>query len=210
MCAFVALKEGENELRAIVTPIRTKCLREHLQLADQNARRYDNCDKITPSHEYPSSAGRNGSARNDWTGRAGMSAFCHKRTSRLLRTSVTLAVIFIWRGCVRDEIGVWIAPAPIASQNIRPALFNRAILAIPVHAAISVIHHGAPRRGVGLGRLKTNKAYRSSNDGYGNRAHWILITQFLSQVNYPLGQQHQVVSRYRRLRMHVRLCANSG
>lgn len=189
MCAFVALKEGENELRAIVTPIRTKCLREHLQLADQNARRYDNCDKITPSHEYPSSAGRNGSARNDWTGRAGMSAFCHKRTYRLLRMSVTLAVIFIWRGCVRDEIGVWIAPAPIASQNIRPALFNRAILAIPVHAAIAVIRHGAPRRGGGLSRLQTNKAHSSDrNDGDENHAHQILVTRFLSQVNYPLGQ----------------------
>ena len=53
-----------------------------------------------------------------------LSALCQERTSRLLRTSVTLAGMFIWRGCVRDEIGVWIAPAPIASQNIRPALFN--------------------------------------------------------------------------------------
>ena len=94
-----------------------------------------------------------------------MSAFCNKRTSRLLRTSVTLAVMFIWRVCVRHEIGVWIAPAPIACQNTRPALFNRAILAVPVHAAIAVIHHGAPRRGVGLSRLQTNRAYSSnSND----------------------------------------------
>jgi hypothetical protein len=82
MRAFVALKEGENELRAIVTAIRTKSLRGHRQLADQNARRYDNCDKITPPHEYPRSFGRNGSARNDWTGRADMSAFRHKRASR--------------------------------------------------------------------------------------------------------------------------------
>jgi hypothetical protein len=51
MCAFVALIEGENEFRAIVTTIRTKCLREHWQLADQYARRYDNCDKTTPAHE---------------------------------------------------------------------------------------------------------------------------------------------------------------
>jgi hypothetical protein len=35
MSAFAALKEGKNELRAIVTAIRTKCLREHSQLADQ-------------------------------------------------------------------------------------------------------------------------------------------------------------------------------
>jgi hypothetical protein len=56
MCTFVALEEGENELRAIVTAIRTKCLREHWQLADQNANRYDNCDKITPPHKYPSKA----------------------------------------------------------------------------------------------------------------------------------------------------------
>jgi hypothetical protein len=190
MCAFVALKEGENELRAIVTAIRTKCLREHWQLADQNARRYDNCDKITPPHEYPQApVRRNGSARNDRTGRAGMSAFCHKRTSRLLRTSVMLAVMFIWRGCVGDEIGVWIAPAPIASQNIRSALFNRAILAVPIHAAIAVIHYGAPRRGGGLSRLQTNKADSSnSNDGDENRAHQILVTRFLSEVNYPLGQ----------------------
>jgi hypothetical protein len=48
MGAFVALKEGENELRTIVTVIRTKCLREHWQLAGQNARRYDNCDKLPP------------------------------------------------------------------------------------------------------------------------------------------------------------------
>ena len=53
MCTFVALKKGENKLRAIVTAIRTKCLRGHRQLADQNARRYDNCDKIKPPHEYP-------------------------------------------------------------------------------------------------------------------------------------------------------------
>jgi hypothetical protein len=198
MCALVALKEGENELRAIVTAVRTKCLRGHRQLADQNARRCDHCDKITPPHEYPRSSGRNGSARDDWTGRAGMSAFCHKRTSRLLRTSVTLAVMFIWRVCVRHEIGVWIAPAPIASQNIRPALLNRAILAVPVHAAIAVIHHGAPRRGVGLSRLQTNRAYGSnSNDGDENRAHQILVSRFRSQVNCPLGQQHLVVSRYR-------------
>jgi hypothetical protein len=52
MSAFVAFKEGENELRAIVTAIRTKCLREHWQLADQNARRYDNCDKPTPPHRH--------------------------------------------------------------------------------------------------------------------------------------------------------------
>jgi len=198
MRALVALKEGENELRAIVTAVRTKCLRGHRQLADQNARRCDHCDKITPPHEYPRSSRRNGSARDDWTGRAGMSAFCHKRTSRLLRTSVTLAVMFIWRVCVRHEIGVWIAPAPIASQNIRPALLNRAILAVPVHAAIAVIHHGAPRRGVGLSRLQTNRAYGSnSNDGDENRAHQILVSRFRSQVNCPLGQQHLVVSRYR-------------
>jgi hypothetical protein len=36
MCAFVALKEGENELRAIVTAIRTKGLRENWHLADQS------------------------------------------------------------------------------------------------------------------------------------------------------------------------------
>lgn len=186
MCTFVALKKGENKLRAIVTAIRTKCLRGHRQLADQNARRCDHCDKITPPHEYPRSSGRNGSARDDWTERAGMSAFCHARTSRLLRTGVTLAGMSIWRVRVRDEIGVRIAPAPIASQNIGPALLNRAILAVPVHAAIAVIHHGAPRRGVGLSRLQTNKAHSgNSNDGDGNRAHQILVTQFLSQVNCP-------------------------
>jgi hypothetical protein len=65
MGAFVALKEGENELRTIVTVIRTKCLREHWQLAGQNARHYDNRDKITPPHEYPRSSGKNGSARNE-------------------------------------------------------------------------------------------------------------------------------------------------
>ena len=53
MRAFIALKEGENELRAIVTAIRTKYLRKYWQLADQNARRYDNCDKVTSPHEYP-------------------------------------------------------------------------------------------------------------------------------------------------------------
>jgi hypothetical protein len=52
MCVFVALKEGENELRAIVTAIRTKCLRKHWRLADQNARS-ENCDEITPPHEHP-------------------------------------------------------------------------------------------------------------------------------------------------------------
>jgi hypothetical protein len=124
-----------------------------------------------------------------------------QRTSRLVRTSVTLAVMFIWRVCVRDEIGVWIAPAPIASQNTRPALFNRAILAVPVHAAIAVIRHGAPRRGVGPGRLQTSKARSgNSDDGDENRAHQILVTRFLSQVNCPLGQQHLVASRCRRSR----------
>jgi catechol 2,3-dioxygenase-like lactoylglutathione lyase family enzyme len=69
-------------------------------------------------------------------------------------------------------VAVWIAPAPIACQNIRPALFNRAVLAVPVHAAIAVIHHGAPRRGVRLSRLQTNKAHScNSNDGDENRAH---------------------------------------
>ena len=127
-----------------------------------------------------------------------------QRTSRLLRTSVMLAVMFIWRVCVRDEIGVWIAPAPIASQNIRSALFNRAILAIPIHAAIAVIHHGAPRRGGGLSRLQTSKAHSSnSNDGDENRAHQILITRFLSKVNYPLGQWHARAARSRSL--HRRL-----
>jgi hypothetical protein len=57
MCAFVALKEGENELRAIVTAIRTKGLRENWHLADQSARRYDNCNNITPPHEYPEALG---------------------------------------------------------------------------------------------------------------------------------------------------------
>jgi hypothetical protein len=51
MCTFVALKEGENELRAIVTAICTKCLRERWRLADQNARRSENCDEITSPHE---------------------------------------------------------------------------------------------------------------------------------------------------------------
>jgi hypothetical protein len=78
----------------------------------------------------------------------------------------------IWRVCARDEIGVRVAPAPIACQNIRPALFNQAILAVPVHAAIAVIHHGAPRRGVRLSRLQTNKAHScNSNDGDENCAH---------------------------------------
>jgi hypothetical protein len=109
--------------------------------------------------------------------------------------------MFIWRVCVGDEIGVWIAPAPIASQNIRPALLNRAILAVPVHAAIAIIHHGAPRRGGGLSRLQTNKARSgNSNDGDENRAHQILVSRFLRQVNCPLGQQHLVISRYRRQR----------
>jgi hypothetical protein len=53
MCTFVALKERKNELRAIETAIRTKCLREHWRLADQNAHGCDNCDKITPRHEHP-------------------------------------------------------------------------------------------------------------------------------------------------------------
>jgi hypothetical protein len=52
MCAFVALKEGENELGAIVTVIRTKCLREHGRLADQNDRRSNNYENFTP-HDYP-------------------------------------------------------------------------------------------------------------------------------------------------------------
>ena len=70
------------------------------------------------------------------------------------------------------KLRVGIAKATIASQHIRPALFKRAILAVPVYAAIAVIYHGAPRRGVGLSRLQTNKAHSSnSNDGDANRAH---------------------------------------
>jgi len=107
------------------------------------------------------------------------------RTSRLLRTSVTLAGVFIWCGCVLDEIGIRIAPAAIARQDIRPALFNRAILAVPVHAAVAVVSYGAPRRVGGLGRLQANKAHSSSSDGDESRAHQILVTQFLSQVNCP-------------------------
>jgi len=57
MCAFVALKEGENELRAIVTAICTKCLREHWRLADEKARHSENCDEITSPHEYPEALG---------------------------------------------------------------------------------------------------------------------------------------------------------
>jgi hypothetical protein len=53
MCAFVALIEGENELGAIVTAICMKCFRKHWRLADQNARRYENCDEISSPHEYP-------------------------------------------------------------------------------------------------------------------------------------------------------------
>src|SRR5690349_16222011 len=93
-----------------------------------------------------------------------MSALDRRRISRLLRTSVTLAVMFIWTGCVRDEIRVRIAPAAIARQNIWPALFNRTILAVPVHAAIAVINHGAPRRVVGLRRLQTSKAHSGNNN----------------------------------------------
>jgi hypothetical protein len=52
MCAVVALKKGENELGAIVTVIRTKCLGEHGRLADQNARRSNNYENSTP-HDYP-------------------------------------------------------------------------------------------------------------------------------------------------------------
>jgi len=53
MCAIVALKESENELGAVETAIRTKCLRGRWRHTDQNARRYDIYDKITLSHEYP-------------------------------------------------------------------------------------------------------------------------------------------------------------
>jgi hypothetical protein len=56
VCIAVAAgsaEEGENELRTIVTVIFTKCLREHLQLADQNTRCSENCDEITSPHEYP-------------------------------------------------------------------------------------------------------------------------------------------------------------
>src|SRR5262245_30452802 len=52
MCTFVVLKEGENELRTIVTVICAKGLRKHWRLADQNTRRSENCDEITSSHEY--------------------------------------------------------------------------------------------------------------------------------------------------------------
>jgi len=68
----------------------------------------------------------------------------------LLRMNVTLSVIYIWRPCVWDEIGVWIAPAAIAGQNKWPALFNRAVLAVPIHAAIAVISYGTPRRVIGF------------------------------------------------------------
>jgi len=52
MCTFVTLKEGENELRTIVTVICAKGLRKHWRLADQNTRRSENCDENTSSHEY--------------------------------------------------------------------------------------------------------------------------------------------------------------
>jgi hypothetical protein len=53
MCAIVTLKERENKLRAIVAAIRMKGLRERWRHAQQNAHRYNNCDKITLPHEYP-------------------------------------------------------------------------------------------------------------------------------------------------------------
>ena len=106
--------------------------------------------------------------------------------SHLLRMSVTLAVMSIWRGCVRDEVGVRIAPAAIACQHIRPTLFDRAILAIPMIITVARRYYCAPRRGACLSRLQTTKAHSgNSNDGDGNRAHQILVTQFLSQVNCP-------------------------
>jgi hypothetical protein len=99
-----------------------------------------------------------------------------KRTSRLLRTSMTLAGMFICRRCVRYEIGVLIAPAAIACQHSLPALFNRTILAVPVHALCAVLYHGAPRGFGGGGRLHTKHQrgeYRASGERSGhNRPPW--------------------------------------
>ena len=98
-----------------------------------------------------------------------MSALCREQKSRLLRTSVTLAVMFICRRCGRDEIGVRIAPAAIACQHNLPALFNRIILTVPVHAFCAVLYHGAPRGFGGGGRLQT-KDQRGEYGASGERS----------------------------------------
>ena len=52
---------------------------------------------------------------------------------------------------VRYEVGVLIAPAAIACQHSLPALFNRTILAVPVHALCAVLyaHQGASAAAAG-------------------------------------------------------------
>src|SRR5439155_23972791 len=51
-----------------------------------------------------------------------------------LRASVTRAGVRMF--CRSDEVWVRIAPATIARQHIRPARFDRAILAIPMHVSV--------------------------------------------------------------------------
>src|SRR5262245_7571667 len=84
--------------------------------------------------------------------------------------------MFIWRGCIRDEIGIRIAPAAIACQHSLPALFNRTILAVPVHALCAVLYHRAPGRFGGGGRLQTKDQcgeYSANDERSGhNRPPW--------------------------------------
>ena len=68
---------------------------------------------------------------------------------------------------VGDIVRARIAKAPIATQNIAfaVAVFERAILAIPIDAACAVLDYRAPRGLVSLSRLQTGNHTDKSRDG---------------------------------------------
>jgi len=63
-----------------------------------------------------------------------------------------------------DEVRARIAPASIACEHIRPAFFDRAIVAVPMHVTIGPRGHCAPRGLVSLDRLYIEDHSGKSND----------------------------------------------
>jgi hypothetical protein len=95
----------------------------------------------------------------------------------LLRGSATFPRAF--RFCRRsDEIRVRITPAATASNDIRPTIFKRAILAIPI---LATFNHGAPGCYVGRRRQAEGQMTNSHPD-YRNLADhrhplWLVLVR---------------------------------